>query len=142
MKARAQQKATEVSGELKTKVRDVTQGLSGKAGPAEGRGHQPLGRGRQAVTENGKTVLGAGQPVTKTITAAPGRATAQSVATQAGATVWRLPRSRSSSGPSGSQPPWASTGSRSRPPRSRARCCSAAGWFSAAAGAWLNRDTP
>ena len=36
MKARAQQKATEVSGQLKSTVRDVTQGLSGKAGQLRG----------------------------------------------------------------------------------------------------------
>ena len=42
------------------------------------------------MAENGKTVLGAGQPVTQTIAsrAAQAGATAQSAATQAGATAW------------------------------------------------------
>jgi hypothetical protein len=59
VKARAQQKATEVSGQLKSKLQDATQGLSGKAGQLRG---EAGGR-------------------------APG-ATAQSAATQAGATAW------------------------------------------------------
>jgi hypothetical protein len=90
VKARAQQKATEVSGELKTKVRDLTQGLSGKAGQLKGEVSSRSAGARQAVTENGKTVLGAGQPVTKTFTsrATQAGATARSVATQGGATVW------------------------------------------------------
>ena len=42
------------------------------------------------MTENGKTVLGSGQPVTKTIAsrAAQAGTTVQSAATQAGATAW------------------------------------------------------
>jgi len=90
VRARAQQKATEVSGELKGKVRDLTQGLSGKAGQLKGEVGSRSAGARQAVTENGKTVLGGGQPVTKTISsrATQAGASAQSVATQAGATVW------------------------------------------------------
>ncbi len=79
VKARAQQKATEVSGQLKTKLQDVTQGLSGKAGQLKGGVTDRAAGARQAVAENGKTVLGAGQPVTKTIA---GRAAT------AGATAW------------------------------------------------------
>jgi hypothetical protein len=85
VRARAQQKATEVSGELKGKVRDLTQGLSGKAGQLKGEVGSRSAGARQAVTENGKTVLGGGQPVTKTITsrATQAGASAQSVATRA-----------------------------------------------------------
>src|ERR1039458_1854891 len=82
VKARAQQKATEVSGELKSKVRDLTQGLSGKAGQLKGEVSDRAAGARQAVSENGKTVLGAGQPVTKSIT---------SRATQAGARLSAAP---------------------------------------------------
>jgi hypothetical protein len=112
MKARAQQRATEVSGQLKSRVRDVTQGLSGKADQLKGEVSGRAAGARQAVTENGKTALGAGEPVTKSIasrasqagtaaqaaatkagTTAQGVATkagttAQGVATKAGATVW------------------------------------------------------
>ncbi len=90
MKARAQQKATEVSGQVKSKVRDVTQGLSGKAGQLKGEVTDRAAGARQAVAENGKTVLGSGQPVTKTIAsrAAQAGTTVQSAATQAGATAW------------------------------------------------------
>jgi gas vesicle protein len=86
VKARAQQKATEVSGQLKSKVRDVTEGLSGKAGQLKGEVSDRTAGARQAVTENGKTVLGSGQPVTKTIAsrAAQAGASAQAAATQAG----------------------------------------------------------
>ena len=90
VKARAQQKATEVSGQVKSKVRDVTQGLSGKAGQLKGEVTDRAAGARQAVAENGKTVLGSGQPVTRTIAgrAAQAGATAQSAAAQAGATAW------------------------------------------------------
>ncbi len=90
VKARAQQKATEVSEQLKTMVRDVTQGLSGKAGQLKGEVGDRAAGARQAVAENGKTVLGAGQPVTKSLAgrATQAGASAQSVATQAGASVW------------------------------------------------------
>jgi hypothetical protein len=90
VKARAQQKATEVSGQLKSRVRDVTQGLSGKAGQLKGEVSGRAAGARQAVAGNGATVLGAGQPVTKTIDgrAAQAGASAQSVATRAGATAW------------------------------------------------------
>jgi hypothetical protein len=101
VKARAQQKATEVSGQLKGKVRDVTQGLSGKAGQMKGEVSDRTAGARQAVAENGKTVLGAGEPVTKSIAsrasqaggtaqaaATKAGATAQAVATKAGTTAW------------------------------------------------------
>ena len=90
VKARAQQKATEVSGQLKDRVRDVTQGLSGKAGTLKDEVTDRAAGARQATAENGKTILGAGQPVTQTIAsrAAQARVTAQSAAAQAGATAW------------------------------------------------------
>lgn len=90
VKSRAQQKATEVSGQLKTKMRDVTQGLSGKAGQLKGEVSGRTAGARQAVTENGKTMLGAGEPVTKTIAsrAAQAGTSAQSAAAQAGAAAW------------------------------------------------------
>jgi hypothetical protein len=101
MKARAQQRATEVSGQLKSRVRDVTQGLSGKADQLKGEVSGRAAGARQAVTENGKTALGAGEPVTKTIASRASQAgataqgvatkagtTAQGVATKAGTTVW------------------------------------------------------
>ena len=101
VKSRAQQKATEVSGQLKDKVRDVTQGLSGKAGTLKGEVTDRAAGARQAAAENGKTMLGAGQPVTQTIAsraaqagataqsaAVQAAATAQSAATQAGAAAW------------------------------------------------------
>ena len=86
VKARAQQKASEVSGELKTKVRDLTQGLSGKAGQLKGEVSSRSAGAKQAVAENSKTVLGAGQPATKSLAsrAAQAGATAQSF----GATAW------------------------------------------------------
>jgi hypothetical protein len=90
VKARAQQRATEVSGQLKSKVRDVGQGLSGKADQLKGEVSGRAAGARQAVTENGKTVLGAGEPVTRSIAsrASQAGATAQAVATKAGATAW------------------------------------------------------
>ena len=51
MKARAQQKATEVSGQLKSKLQDVTQGLSGKAGQLRGEVGGRAAGARQAVAE-------------------------------------------------------------------------------------------
>ncbi len=101
VKARAQQRATEVSGQLKSRVRDVTQGLSSKADQLKDEVSGRAAGARQAVTENGKTVLGTGEPVTKgiasrasqagtTAQAAATRAgtTAQAAATKAGATAW------------------------------------------------------
>ena len=90
VKARAQQKATEVSGQVKSKVRDVTQGLSGKAGQLKGEVSDRTAGARQAVADNGKTVLGGGEPVTKTIAtrATQAGATAQAAAASAGATAW------------------------------------------------------
>jgi len=71
-------------------VRDVTQGLSGKAGTLKDEVTDRAAGARQATAENGKTILGAGQPVTQTIAsrAAQARVTAQSAAAQAGATAW------------------------------------------------------
>jgi uncharacterized protein YjbJ (UPF0337 family) len=90
VKSRAQQKATDVSGQLKGKVHNVTQGLSGKADQLKGEVSGRAAGARQAVTENGKTVLGAGEPVTKGIAsrASQAGATAQAVATKAGASAW------------------------------------------------------
>jgi hypothetical protein len=90
VKARAQQKATEVSEQVRSMVRDVTQGLSGKAGQLKGEVGDRAAGARQAVAENGKTVLGAGQPVSKSLAsrATQAGASAQSAATRAGATVW------------------------------------------------------
>lgn len=51
VKARAQQRTAEVSGQLKGWVDEVKAGLTSRAGQT-----------RQAVTERGKTVLGASQP--------------------------------------------------------------------------------
>ena len=89
VKARAQQKANEVSGQVKDKVRDVTQGLSGKADQLKGEVSDRTAGARQAAAENGTTVLGAGEPVTKTIAsrASQAGATAQAAATKAGATA-------------------------------------------------------
>ena len=90
VKARAQQKATEVSGQLKSRVRDVTQGLSGKAGQLRGEVTDRAAGARQAVAGNGTAALGEGQPVTKAIAgrAAQAGASAQSAATRAGASAW------------------------------------------------------
>ena len=141
VKARAQQKATEVSGQLKSKVRDVTQGLSGKAGQLKDEVTDRAAGARQAVAGNGTTVLGEGQPVTKTIAgrATQAGASAQSAATRAGAPPGRRPPSRSSSGPGGPRPPSTSTGYRSRPPWPGVPCCWPAGSWSGAAGAESRR---
>ena len=90
VRTRAQHRATEVSGQLKSKVRNVTQGLSGKADQLKDEVSGRAAGARQVVTENGKTALSAGEPVTKGITsrASQAGATAQAVATKAGATAW------------------------------------------------------
>jgi hypothetical protein len=89
VRARAQQRATEVSGQLKGKVRDVTQGLSGKADQVKGEVSDRTTGAPQAVAGNGKTALGAGEPVTKSIASRASQAggTAQAAATKAGATA-------------------------------------------------------
>ncbi len=86
VKARAQSKVSEVSSQLKGKVRDVTHGLSGKADHLKGEVSGRAAGVRETVSENGKTVLGAGEPVTKTIAsrASQAGASAQAVATKAG----------------------------------------------------------
>jgi hypothetical protein len=90
VKARAQSKVSEVSDQLKGRVRNVTHGLSGKADHLKGEVSGRAAGARQAVTENGKTVLGAGEPVTKGIAsrAAQAGSTAQAAATKAGASAW------------------------------------------------------
>jgi gas vesicle protein len=120
VKARAQQKATEVSGQLKSKVRDVTEGLSGKAGQLKGEVSDRTAGARQAVTENGKTVLGSGQPATKTIAsrAAQAGATAQSAATQAVATVQAAANQAGTSAKAAATQAWAAT---PEPAQQRAR---------------------
>jgi hypothetical protein len=81
VKARAQQKAAEVSGQLKSKLQDATQGLSGKAGQLRGEagGRAPGATAQSAATQASATVQSA---------ASRAAATAQSAATQAGATAW------------------------------------------------------
>jgi hypothetical protein len=81
VKARAQQKATQVSGQLKSKLQDATQGLSGKAGQLRGEagGRAPGATAQSAATQASATVQSA---------ASRAAATAQSAATQAGATAW------------------------------------------------------
>jgi uncharacterized protein DUF3618 len=69
VKARAQQRAAEVSGQLKDRVDEVKAGLTSRAGHT-----------RQAVTERGKTVLGASQPTAQR---------AGQRAAQAGTSAWQ-----------------------------------------------------
>jgi hypothetical protein len=90
VKARAQSKVSEVSGQLKGRVRNVTHGLSDKADHLKGEVSGRAAGVRETVTENGKTVLGAGEPVTKGIASRAARAgsTAQAAATKAGASAW------------------------------------------------------
>jgi gas vesicle protein len=90
VKARAQSKVSEVSGQLKGRVRNVTHGLSDKADHLKGEVSGRAAGVRETVTENGKTVLGAGEPVTKSVAsrASQAGATAQAAATKAGATAW------------------------------------------------------
>ena len=90
VKARAQSKVSEISGQLKGRVRDVTHGLSGKADQVKGEVSGRAAGARQVVAENGKTVLGAGEPVTKSIASRASQAgtTTKAVATKAGASAW------------------------------------------------------
>lgn len=62
VKARAQQRAAEVSGQLKGRMDEVKAGLTGRAGQLKGELTGKAGQTRQAVTDGGKTVLGASQP--------------------------------------------------------------------------------
>ncbi|HEY8043206.1 MAG TPA: DUF3618 domain-containing protein [Streptosporangiaceae bacterium] len=77
VKARAQQKAAEVSGQLKSKLQDATQGLSGKAGQLRGEA-------------SGRTAGGTAQSAAARAQSAATQAgaTAQSAAAQAGRTAW------------------------------------------------------
>ena len=86
VKARAQQKAAEVSGQLKSKLQDATQGLSGKAGQLRGEvgdraagATAPSAAARSAATQAGAAARSA---------ATQAGATARSAATQAGRTAW------------------------------------------------------
>ena len=62
VKARAQQRAAEVSTQAKEKLQAVKQGLAGQASQLTGKAEQT----RQAAAANGKTVLGAGASGGKT----------------------------------------------------------------------------
>ena len=101
VKARAQQKAAEVSGQLKSKLQDATQGLSGKAGQlgarsATGRpGPQPL-RAPVRATQPGP------QPGPPRPRPGPQPGPPRP---RPGAPPGRPPRSRSSSGPGRPRPP-------------------------------------
>jgi hypothetical protein len=90
VKARAQQRAAEVSGQLKGKLDGMKQELAGRAGQLKSELTGKAAGTRQAVTEKaagtsqavaerGKTILGASQPAAKQL---------GSRATQAGTTVW------------------------------------------------------
>ena len=79
VKARAQERAVEVSDQLKTRLAGVKQDLAGKAGQVAGGLTGKVAQTRQAVTESGTTVLGAGQPAARQVT---GRAA------QAGSAAW------------------------------------------------------
>ena len=80
VKARAQQRAAEVSGQLKGRVDEVKAGLTGRAGQLKGELAGKAGQTRQAVTERGKTVLGASQPTAQR---------ARQRAAQAGTSAWQ-----------------------------------------------------
>jgi hypothetical protein len=62
VKARAQQRATEVSGQLKGRVGEVKAGLASRVDQLKGELAGKAGETRQAVTGHGKTVVGASQP--------------------------------------------------------------------------------
>ena len=80
VKARAQQRAAEVSGQLKGRVDEVKAGLAGRAGQVKGELSGRVGQTRQTVTERGKTVLGASQPTAQR---------ARQRAAQAGTSAWQ-----------------------------------------------------
>jgi hypothetical protein len=80
VKARAQHKAAEVSGQLKGKMRDVKDELTGRAGQLRSELTGKADQSRQALAEGGKTVMGAGEPVTRSLA---------NRAAQVGATAWR-----------------------------------------------------
>jgi len=80
VKARAQQRAAEVSGQLKGRVDEVKAGLTSRAGQVKGELSGRLGQTRQVVTERGKTVLGASQPTAQR---------ARQRAAQAGTSAWQ-----------------------------------------------------
>jgi hypothetical protein len=62
VKARAQQRATDVSGQLKGRVGEVKAGLASRVDQLKGELAGKAGETRQAVTGHGKTVVGASQP--------------------------------------------------------------------------------
>jgi Protein of unknown function (DUF3618) len=80
VKARAQQRAAEVSGQLKGRVDEVKAGLTSRAGQLKGELAGKAGQTRQAVTERGKTVLGPSQPTAQR---------ARQRAAQAGTSAWQ-----------------------------------------------------
>ena len=79
VKARAQERAAEVSGQVRTRLAGVKQDLAGKVGQVTGGLTGKAAQTRQAVSESGMTVLGAGQPAARQVT---------SRAAQAGSTAW------------------------------------------------------
>ncbi len=79
VKARAQERAVEVSDQLKARLAGVKQYLAGKVGQVAGGLTGKAAQTRQAVSESGMTVLGAGQPAARQVT---GRAA------QAGSAAW------------------------------------------------------
>ncbi len=86
VKARAQQRAAEVSTQAKGKLQAVKQQLAGRASQLTG----PAEQARQAAAANGKTVLGAGASGGKTALGSSRAAVSQVTgrAAQAGAAAW------------------------------------------------------
>jgi gas vesicle protein len=79
VKARATERAAEVSDQVKERLTEAKQELTGKLGQVASGLTGKAAQTRRAVSDNGKTVLGAGQPAARELT---GRAAA------AGTTAW------------------------------------------------------
>ena len=79
VKARAQERAAEASDQVKARLAGVREDLAGKVSQVTTGLTGKAAQTRQAVSENGKTVLGAGQPAARQVT---GRAA------QAGSAAW------------------------------------------------------
>ena len=77
--ARAQERAAGVSDQVRTRLAGVKQDLAGKVGQVTGGLAGKAAQTRQAVSESGMTVLGAGQPAAQQVA---GRAA------QAGSMAW------------------------------------------------------
>jgi Protein of unknown function (DUF3618) len=80
VKARATERAAEVSDQVKERLTGAKQELTGKLGQVTSGLTGKAAQTRRAVSDNGKTVLGAGQPAAREVT---GRVAA------AGTTAWR-----------------------------------------------------